>query len=274
VRILCLGDSHTYGVLIDEEDSYPARLQLKLDRSAPGRYAVINLGLPGMSTTQVRNRLDDNLSRFQPDLVILWVGVNDRWNLAETDLDAASWWDRLDAAAGHSRVYRMLRVWRHDRELERGLAQLKTDGRRQETEKQNWKRPGDDATLVMKHDRGASPVEWRHGEPFAPGPAEERVFAGLRDIAERLAADGIPLLLVRYPLNVGGFGSANRALDRVAAAFGLTAADAAAAMKRVPSQELEWLWGAHPNEPVYDELASDLLPLVLELTDEEARPAP
>ena len=42
-RILCIGDSHTYGAGVERDESYPAQLQRVLDGLAPGRYAVMNL---------------------------------------------------------------------------------------------------------------------------------------------------------------------------------------------------------------------------------------
>jgi lysophospholipase L1-like esterase len=51
--ILCLGDSHTYGVFYDEAEAYPGQLQRILDARAPGRYRVLNLGRPGMGTPRI-----------------------------------------------------------------------------------------------------------------------------------------------------------------------------------------------------------------------------
>ena len=46
---------------------------------------MVNLGVPGLSSTQVRNRLPVWLSRYQPDVVVAWSGVNDSWNVSEVD---------------------------------------------------------------------------------------------------------------------------------------------------------------------------------------------
>jgi lysophospholipase L1-like esterase len=43
--VLCLGDSITYGYGVDDAHSYPARLQVALDREFPGRYSVLNGGV-------------------------------------------------------------------------------------------------------------------------------------------------------------------------------------------------------------------------------------
>lgn len=45
VKILCLGDSITYGYGVDDAHTYPARLQAALDAEYPGRYSVLNGGV-------------------------------------------------------------------------------------------------------------------------------------------------------------------------------------------------------------------------------------
>lgn len=48
-RIAVMGASETFGLYEDEGGEYPARMQRLLDSLAPGRYEVINAGLPGLS---------------------------------------------------------------------------------------------------------------------------------------------------------------------------------------------------------------------------------
>ena len=44
-RVVCVGDSHTYGALVAAAASYPAQLQQLLDAKEPNRFDVINLGV-------------------------------------------------------------------------------------------------------------------------------------------------------------------------------------------------------------------------------------
>lgn len=83
--ILALGDSHTYGVGLPEEEAYPAQLEAELGRRSPGRYQVINLGLPGMNSSQVRALLPAWLARYQPQTIVVCVGINNYWNTSETE---------------------------------------------------------------------------------------------------------------------------------------------------------------------------------------------
>ena len=44
--VLCVGDSHTYGLGVEPHEAYPEQLQAVLDSIAPDRYTVINAGIP------------------------------------------------------------------------------------------------------------------------------------------------------------------------------------------------------------------------------------
>ena len=270
VRVLCVGDSHTYGAGVPEDEAYPAQLQAQLDAEQPEKYSVINLGIPGMSSTQVRRRLAANVLRYEPDLVILWAGSNDTWNHSELERNGTPWGSVMDGLASRSRGYRMLRVWIHDRALERAVdAGVRSDGVRQAVQLENWKPNSDElgATWTMRHG-GVVETIVTQGDARQPRMlAEERVYREQREMVGWLRAAGIPAVLVQYPLEAGSFGEANHATKRVAAEFDVRVVAAAEALSRVPKKELRWLSGAHPNGPVDRELARDLLPVVLELTD-------
>lgn len=78
--VLTLGDSHTYGVFLPPEASYPEQLQIELDATVPGRYRVINLGLPGMGSSTLVSHLPGWIERYRPGIVIVCVGINNLWN--------------------------------------------------------------------------------------------------------------------------------------------------------------------------------------------------
>ncbi len=75
-RVLCLGDSIPFGWGVDRERAYPARLAEKL-RAAGTAVEVINAGVPGYSSYQVRLYLEQRLLDYAPDVVVVQVGVND-----------------------------------------------------------------------------------------------------------------------------------------------------------------------------------------------------
>lgn len=70
-RIACLGDSVTFGFLVDHTNSYPSRLEASLAESGI-KAEVFNIALPGWSIRQQRIA-----RKYHPDLVILGVCLND-----------------------------------------------------------------------------------------------------------------------------------------------------------------------------------------------------
>jgi hypothetical protein len=47
LRVVALGDSFTQGYGVEEDEAWPRRLETALDARHPGRYQVVNLGVPG-----------------------------------------------------------------------------------------------------------------------------------------------------------------------------------------------------------------------------------
>ena len=74
-RVVCLGDSVTFGWLIDHEQSYPTHLATELNRTHS--VEVFNVALPGWSTRQQRLAYERIARRYRPDYVILGVCLND-----------------------------------------------------------------------------------------------------------------------------------------------------------------------------------------------------
>ena len=67
--VLALGDSLTAGFGVQEEESFPSRLQVKIDQSNLG-YKVINAGVSGDTTAGGVRRIDW-LMKHKPKIVIL-----------------------------------------------------------------------------------------------------------------------------------------------------------------------------------------------------------
>jgi acyl-CoA thioesterase-1 len=79
VRILAIGSSSTQGVgASSQAASYPAQLQQALTRQLPRRpIFVFNAGVAGETADATVNRLNRELDRYKPDLVLWQVGTND-----------------------------------------------------------------------------------------------------------------------------------------------------------------------------------------------------
>ena len=77
-RIAIAGDSFTMGEKVFEEEAYPAVLEKKLNAVGDGRrYEVVNLGLSGLSTKWVMQRLEIGVKAFHPDLIVYGFTIND-----------------------------------------------------------------------------------------------------------------------------------------------------------------------------------------------------
>ena len=97
---------------------------------------------------------------------------------------------------------------------------------------------------------------------------ERRTAEDLRAMAEWLERAGIPLVVIAYPLDaVEPFDRVNRALRRVAEERRIALVEASDAVSRVPEDAREWLAGAHPNGPMYREIARDVLAPLLALEE-------
>jgi hypothetical protein len=86
ITILCVGDSHTYGAPLPDEESYPSQLQVLLDARYPEwELNVVNLGFPGVNSAFVASRLESQLQQIRPHLVMVSAGSNNIWNSIETE---------------------------------------------------------------------------------------------------------------------------------------------------------------------------------------------
>ena len=77
VRILCLGDSLTFGNGVVFTETYPKQLEIMLNASGRGRYEVINGGVSAYDTWQEVTYLREHGWGFAPDLVIIGFYSND-----------------------------------------------------------------------------------------------------------------------------------------------------------------------------------------------------
>ena len=101
--ILCVGDSHTYGMgsVHPALQSYPSQLDQRLEALD---IDVINKGVPSFNTSQMLESLPEWLEGHGPKTVIVLGGINNSWNL-----DRGSW---TETVFGWSRVYKAYKLIR------------------------------------------------------------------------------------------------------------------------------------------------------------------
>lgn len=112
--VLCVGDSTTEGLGVNRKFSYPTQLQHLLDKQAPKKFHVINIGISGFNSSQVLNRFEGNLKKYHPDLVVLLIGINDPWNMNETNIEMFDHniplQEKIDISLNKLRIYHFYKL--------------------------------------------------------------------------------------------------------------------------------------------------------------------
>ncbi|NQS97172.1 MAG: SGNH/GDSL hydrolase family protein [candidate division Zixibacteria bacterium] len=77
-RIVCLGNSCTFGNLLHTEETYCRKLESLFRQRFGGKIQVINAGIPGYTSYQGSVFLNERALSYKPDLLIVSYGFNDR----------------------------------------------------------------------------------------------------------------------------------------------------------------------------------------------------
>jgi lysophospholipase L1-like esterase len=89
-RVVCLGGSTTYGDGTDDDHTYPALLEQELLKARPGRdIEVINAGVLSYTTAETLPNLAFRCLDFEPDVIVLYEGINDVRPRRYADFDSA-----------------------------------------------------------------------------------------------------------------------------------------------------------------------------------------
>ena len=91
-RIVCFGDSSTFGIGATMEDTWPFQLEQQLNHTfqiatssltdskrARSHFQVINAGVPGYTSHQGLQHMRQEIDRLQPDIVFASYANNDFW---------------------------------------------------------------------------------------------------------------------------------------------------------------------------------------------------
>jgi lysophospholipase L1-like esterase len=114
-RVMVLGGSHPFGMWVETPEVYSSVLDELLGERAPGKWQVLNSASPGHTTFQGRMLLEHQSWKFQPDIVVFDLGMNDELPLSlsysapDHEVVAAARVGKLASLAGSSAAYRALR---------------------------------------------------------------------------------------------------------------------------------------------------------------------
>lgn len=85
-RLICIGDSNTFGWGVEPDECYPAVLTGLLEEALPEKsLEIINMGVPGYSSLQGRLLVEEEVLDLEPDLVVACYGFNDTWYVTRPD---------------------------------------------------------------------------------------------------------------------------------------------------------------------------------------------
>ena len=121
-RILCVGDSHTYGVGASSGMDYPAQLERRLNLDRQKTYQVVNGGLGGSNSSMVLAQLPQQLEVTKPALVVAMAGNSNGANAYGylSYSRKSSWGAILDELLNQVRIVRFARNIATDLRRKRG----------------------------------------------------------------------------------------------------------------------------------------------------------
>ena len=118
LRIACIGDSWTFGMNVNQDATYPGRLETLLKQQRPtADLEVMNFGVLGYSSFQGLQLLKSRVLDLRPDVLVIGFGMNDSSvsGYRDKDVPQASrevrWRDRIKAFADGSEFYGLLRYF-------------------------------------------------------------------------------------------------------------------------------------------------------------------
>jgi lysophospholipase L1-like esterase len=165
-RVLCLGDSVTFGWGVRYEEAYPTLLAELLREARPGREIhVLNAACSGYSTHQGREILRRRGLKYRPDVVTIWFGWNDSvvWD-GMTDAEHARLFAR-EYWLSSSATYRVLSY------LLRRDSHEETQDEREETRTRLRRMPPANYRARLQE-----MVEMAHASEWSPGRGARVVF--------------------------------------------------------------------------------------------------
>ena len=81
-RIIFFGDSITQAGV--GPTGYVTKIKEELEKTAKGQYEVIGAGVGGNKIYDLYLRMDDDVLAKNPDIVVIYIGVNDVWHKASS----------------------------------------------------------------------------------------------------------------------------------------------------------------------------------------------
>lgn len=248
-RVLCLGDSNTYGVYLqDRSRAYPQQLELLWNETIPTRIEVLNFGYPGVNSSALRNNFSAMLETLVPDVVIVMVGANDHWTMP-VPLNQPS--GLLQSLARF--VKRSSRLVRLAYMLRRSL-----DTARLEISPPSGNRSGQTGQATF----GDLEIQFAWQRAQGVRVSRETLQVNLQALVREAESAGTELVLMTYPSAMWNYGDASTRIRKVAEMTDTRLIDLAHVFAEVCPQEpcpQFLLKDHHPNANGYRLIAETLV---------------
>ena len=234
-RVLCVGDSNTYGLWMPERGlAYPDQMAAVWNAAPAGaRLRVFNAGYPGTNSSRLRRDLPRMLDLFHPDVVFVLVGANDGWTTPVSLSDEPRGLrDRLADLLRRSRLWQLLHMLRRSAEEPRLVVAYDPT-----------QRGGQAGALHF----GDETVEMGYAPETQLRAFEADLRRNLRAVAAEGQAAGAAVVFLTYPSLMWNYGDATRVIRAFAAETGVPLIDLAASFAaRCPREPCaDWLFADH-----------------------------
>jgi lysophospholipase L1-like esterase len=115
-RVVCVGDSWTFGANVGQDRAFPQRVAALLQRDHPGAdFEVLNLGVMGYSSRQGLELMRRYVLDLQPDLLLIGFGMNDAIVSGWRDKDAIGGPQtapqQVNRLLDYAESYKLVRYW-------------------------------------------------------------------------------------------------------------------------------------------------------------------
>jgi lysophospholipase L1-like esterase len=247
LRVLCLGDSNTYGLGVERSQAYPQQLEaIWNERIATPKLEVLNFGVPGTNSSRLVSTLPELLETFAPDILIIMVGANDFWTLPIPLEDTPATQPQLGFLKRHSVLYRLYYLFQRGR-LQAAAPEVLLD-------------PNGEKFRVRAGDRDFA-MGYQPAPPYLGGPS-----AGLRRnlvrLVELVRGAGSSLYLMNFPSQHFYYTLANHEIGSVAIQTGTPLIDLLGVFVQLcPEHDCPKVMqpDGHPNASGYRMIAETIL---------------
>ena len=184
-RIVCFGDSSTFGIGNPIKDTWPSQLQELLNSRFPDeqiQFQVINAGVPGYTSFQGLQHMRQELDRLSPDLVMASYANNDFWH-----------WDKQTDRQHAERLAQSSPI--HDTLMNSRLVQLMAAGLSSLRDKKVTQAPGPN-----QHWAKAASLNYAKPRPdWIRRVPLDSFRANITSMADLCGSRGIAMIPVKWP---------------------------------------------------------------------------